>query len=215
MQSTTSRKGLGYRRVSGRSQKDNFSLKGQGDDIGDYYAGKGIPLADMFTDVGSGLSIKQRPEFVRMIGHALDERTGITDIAFWDLDRFTRNIEQFFTYTKPLLEADIRLHLVLDDEEFDYDSSDRWHQKLVDAQKESKRISRRTKRGQRAATMEGRHIGKPPWGFALEHDTDERDAEGSRRCAGDWSLTGRNGTTSRGSGAWPARASRPARSRRT
>ena len=178
MQLTTSRKALGYRRVSGKTQKDNFSLKGQGDDIGDYCGGKGISLDNMFTDVGTGLSIKQRPEFVTMIEYALDKRRGITDIAFWDLDRFTRNIEEFFTYTKPLLEADIHLHLLLDEEEFDYNSADRWYQKLVDAQKESKRISRRTKRGQRAATLEGRHIGKPPWGFTLEHDTDEKDAEG-------------------------------------
>ena len=173
------RKGLAYRRVSGTSQRDNFSLKGQGDDIAGYYDRKGILLDKTLTDVGSGLSIKKRPEFLYGIEYALDKRNGITDIAFCDLDRFTRNIEEFFKYTKPLLDAGIRLHLVMDEEEFDYHSADKWYQKLVDAQKESKRISIRTKRGQRGATEDGRHIGKPPWGYTLEHDTDEKDAEGA------------------------------------
>ena len=184
MQLVQKRKGIGYRRVSGTSQKDNFSLRGQGDDIRDYYDRKGIPLDKMFTDVGSGLSIKQRPEFVNKIGYALGEKNEITDIAFWDLDRFTRNIEEFFKYTRPLLQAGIHLHLVLDEEEFDYSSADKWYQKLIDAQKESKRISRRTKRGQRGATLEGRHIGKPPWGYILRYDTDEKDAEGAPALCG-------------------------------
>ena len=178
------RKGLGYRRVSGTTQKDNFSLKGQGDDIEEYYERKGILLDRMYTDVGSGLSIKQRPEFVKQNEHALDRTNGVTDIAFWDLDRFTRNIKEFFEFTDPLLEAGIHLHLVMDEEEFDYYSSDKWFQKLIDAQKESKRTSRRTKRGQRGATQEGRHIGKPPWGFTLIHDSDEKDAEGNPALCG-------------------------------
>ena len=172
------RKGIGYRRVSGNTQKDKYSLAGQGDEITDHFERKGILLDKMFTDVGSGLSIKQRPEFVKMIEYTLDKSNEITDIAFWDLDRFTRNIEEFFKYTTPLLEAGIHLHLVADDEEFDYRSADRWYQKLIEAQKESKRISKRTKMGQRGATKDGRHIGKPPWGYTLRHDTDEKDAEG-------------------------------------
>ena len=172
------RKGLGYRRVSGTAQKDKYSLTGQGVDIEEYYERKGILLDKMYTDVGSGLSIKQRPEFVKQNEYALDRTNGTTDIAFWDLDRFTRNIKEFFKFTDPLLDAGIHLHLVLDEEEFDYNSADKWYQKLIDAQKESKRTSRRTKRGQRGATQEGRHIGKPPWGYTLIYDSDEKDAEG-------------------------------------
>ena len=178
MKSFKKRKGIGYCRVSGTSQKDNFSLKAQGDDIQRYYDSKGIALDTMLTDVGSGLSIKQRPNFKVMIPYSLDNKNGITDIAFWELDRFTRNIEEFFTYTNPLLEAGITLHLITDEEEFDYNSADKWYQKLVEAQKESKRISKRTKRGQRAATQDGRHLGNPPWGYKLKHDTDEKDFDG-------------------------------------
>jgi site-specific DNA recombinase len=172
------RKAIGYRRVSGRTQKDKHSLDGQGEEIIEYCETKEIPFDTMFTDVASGLLSKQRPNFVKAIQYSLDERNGITDYVLWDLDRFTRNIEEFFKYTAPLLEAGIRLHLVVDNEEFDYRSADRWYQKLIDAQSESKRISRRTKMGQRGATKDGRHIGKPPWGYTLEHDTDEKDAEG-------------------------------------
>ena len=178
MQSTTLRRAVGYRRVSSKSQKDNFSLGSQSQDIRDYTETEGMAFGDMFTDVGSGLSINQRPEFLRMIDHALNEGNEVTDIVFWDLDRFTRNIEQFFVFTKPLLQANITLHLALESEKFDYSSEDRWYQRLIAAQAESKRISRRTRRGQRTATREGRHIGPPPWGYRLVYDTDEKDEKG-------------------------------------
>ena len=177
-QFTTLRKAVGYRRVSSKSQKDGFSLDSQSQDIRDYTKTEGMAFGDMFTDVGSGLSIDQRPEFRRMIDHALNEGNEIADIVFWDLDRFTRNIEQFFVFTKPLLQANITLHLALDSEKFDYSSEERWYQRLIAAQAESKKISRRTKRGQRTATHEGRHIGKPPWGYILVYDTDEKDEKG-------------------------------------
>ena len=184
MQLTTLRQAVGYRRVSGKSQKDNFSLDSQAQDIRDYAEAEGIPFGTMFTDVGSGLSIKQRPEFQRMISNTLDGSEGNTDIVFWDLDRFTRNIEQFFTFTKPLLLANITLHLALDGEKFDYNSEERWYQRLIAAQAESKKISRRTKRGQRTATREGRHVGQPPWGYWLVYDTEEKNEKGEPMTCG-------------------------------
>ena len=53
-------------------------------------------------------------------------------------------------------------------------SEEKWTDKAVAAQKESKRISRRVKEGQRTATELGYHIGPTPWGYMLEHETDER-----------------------------------------
>ena len=90
--------------------------------------GGGLLLDSMFTDVGSGLSTKQRPEFIRMRQHALDAGNRITDVVFWDLDRFTRNIEDFFTYTKALINAGITLHLAVEGEQYDYNSEEKWHQ---------------------------------------------------------------------------------------
>ena len=74
------RKGVGYRRVSSRSQADNFSLRSQDDDIRYHSENEGILLDRMFTDIGSGLSTKQRPQFLQMREYALDPANGITDV---------------------------------------------------------------------------------------------------------------------------------------
>ena len=85
----------------------------------------------MWVDIGSGLSTKSRPDFLDMLEYCLDPANGVTDVVFWDLDRFTRNIEEFFTYTKGLIDAGITLHIALDGEKYDYQSAERWHQRLV------------------------------------------------------------------------------------
>ena len=77
-----------------------------------------------------------------------------------------------------MVKAGITLHSVIDDEEYDYNSEEKWTDKAVSAQKESKRISRRTKEGQRIATDLGYHIGPVPWGYMLEHETEELDESG-------------------------------------
>ena len=168
-------KAVGYRRVSGRSQADNFSLRSQDGDVREHCDRENLILDLMFTDVGSGLSTKQRPEFLHLREYALDPANGIKHVVFNDLDRFTRNIEEFFIYTKDLLRAEITLHLALDNEIFDYNSEEKWYQRLLAAQAESKKISRRTKRGQREATKLGYHIGTVPWGYKLAHDSNEPD----------------------------------------
>ena len=183
MQSTNliSTKAIGYLRVSAKSQADNFSLRSQDEDVRDYCEHEGMLLDRMFTDVGSGLSTKQRPGFLRAREYALDPAKRIPNLVFWDLDRFTRNIEDFFIYTKDLLKAGINLHLALEGEKFDYNSEEKWYQRLIAAQAESKRISRRTKRGQRKATALGHHVGQAPWGYRLVHDSDEPEEKGEKK----------------------------------
>ena len=163
---------VGYIRVSGRRQADNFSLRSQDQDVRDYCSLEGMFFQSMWTDVGSGLSVKKRPNFLGMHEYCLVPANGVTDVVFWDLDRFTRNIEEFFIYTKGIIKAGITLHLALDGEKYDYQSEEKWHQRLIAAQAESKRTARRTKRGQRQATELGYHIGPPPWGYMLQHESD-------------------------------------------
>ena len=180
-------KAVGYRRVSGRSQADNFSLRSQDGDVREHCDRENLILDRVFTDVGSGLSTKQRPEFLHLLEYALDPANGIKHVVFYDLDRFTRNIEEFFIYTKDLLRAGITLHLALDNEKFDYNSEEKWYQRLIAAQAESKKISRRTKRGQREAIKLGYHIGAVPWAYKLAHDAhdlnqpDQPEEEGEEK----------------------------------
>ena len=174
----TKRKAVRYRRVSGKSQKDNFSLRNQDVRSAKYCVTKGLPLDRDFEDVGSGLSIKHRPGFVEMTEYVLDKTNGITDVVFNDIDRFARNYREFFDYADRMVKAGITLHSVIDDEEYDYNSEEKWTDKAVSAQKESKRISRRTKEGQRIATELGYHIGPVPWGYMLKYESDELDETG-------------------------------------
>ena len=180
----TKRKAVRYRRVSGKSQKDNFSLQNQDIRSARYCVKKGLPLDRDFEDVGSGLSIKNRPGFVEMAEYVLDKINGITDVVFNDIDRFARNYREFFDYLDRMVKAGITLHSVIDDEEYDYNSEEKWTDKAVSAQKESKKISRRTKEGQRIATTLGFYIGPVPWGYMLKHETEELDETGYHTICG-------------------------------
>ena len=98
-------------RASQKEQADNFSLRSQDDDCTDYCKQVSLYAPITFTDVGSGISVKQRPQFVQMCRYALNKNNGVTDVVFNDLDRFSRNIRQFFEFTDPLMNTGVNLHL--------------------------------------------------------------------------------------------------------
>ena len=178
MRSAKKRKALGYKRVSGKTQKDNFSLQTQDGKIKGYIDSLGITLVAMFTDIGSGLSLEQRPNFVKLIEYALEPKNGITDVVFHVLDRYTRNILDFQVLTQKLLDARITIHFARDGEEYNYKTADKYEERLFHAARESRRTSERTKEGQRTATMLGLHIGPPPWGYRLIHESEFRNENG-------------------------------------
>ena len=159
-----------YVRVSSKKQADNFSFEYQEKDCTQYAGREGTRPVGCYKDVGSGLSTKHRQNLMAMFEFALDPENGITDIIFWELDRLSRNIKDFLDWTDALLNAGITLHLSSEDEKYDYRTADRWHYKLVSAQGESRKISKRTKGGQRTATENGRHIGAVPWGYIICYD---------------------------------------------
>ena len=178
MVSPTIRKAVIYRRVSGSSQKDNFSLRGQENRCAAYCEEEGLTILREFVDVGSGLSTKYRPRVIEMLEYAMDETIGVTDIVFDQLDRYFRNHREFNEYTDKLVMAGITLHLAAEKEKYNYHTEEKWQQRMLEAQKESKRTSGRTKAGQREATKLGYHIGKPPWGYRLAHESEELNDKG-------------------------------------
>ena len=178
------RKAVRYRRVSSRSQKDNFSLRTQEIRSAQYCESIGLPIDRIFTDVGTGLTAKGRRGFTEMCDYVLDKTNGITDVVFNDIDRFTRNLGDFIEYTERMVKAGITLHIAIDAEVYDYYSAEKWTDRAVTAQKESRRISARTKGGQRTATELGYHIGAPPWGYNLKHESDEMDESGYHAICG-------------------------------
>ena len=169
------RRALTYIRVSSKKQAENFSFESQEKDCIQYAHREGAKPVGCYKDVGSGLSIKHRQGLMAMFRFALDPKNGITDLIFWELDRFSRNIKDFFVITEQLLNAGITLHLSSEEEKYDHRSEDRWHSKLVSAQGESRKISKRTKAGQKTATENGRHIGAVPWGYIICYALDRVD----------------------------------------
>ena len=178
------RKAVRYRRVSGKSQKDNFSLRTQDIRSAQYCESIGVPIDRIFTDVGTGLTAYGRRGFTELCDYVFHEPNGITDVVFNDIDRFTRNLRDFLEYTERMVKAGITLHIAIDAEAYDYHSAEKWIDRAVTAQKESRRISARTKGGQRTATELGYHIGVPPWGFKLEHESEELDEDGEHVICG-------------------------------
>ena len=85
---------------------------------------------------------------------------------------------EFNEYTGKLVAAGITLHLAAEKEKYNFHTEEKWQQRVLEAQKESKRTSIRTKTGQREATRLGYHIGKPPWGYRLVHESDELNDRG-------------------------------------
>ena len=169
------RRALIYIRVSSKKQADNFSLEYQEKDCTQYAQKEGTWPVGCYRDIGSGLSTKHRRNLNALFEFAIDPANGITDIIFWELDRFSRNIKDFFVITEQLLNAGITLHLSSEEEKYDHRSEDRWHAKLVSAQGESRKISKRTKAGQKTATQNGRHIGVVPWGYTIRYDEERVD----------------------------------------
>ena len=173
MQLNYARKAVRYRRMSGKSQKDNFSLRIQEACSARSCESKGLPINKIFTDVGTGLTADGRRRFTEMCDYVFDKTIGVTDVVFNDKDRSTRNLGNFIEYTERMVKAGITLHIAFDAEEYDYHPAEKWIDRAVSAQKASRRISIRTKGGQRTAIELGYHIGMPPWCYMLEQETDE------------------------------------------
>ena len=166
MTQETVRKAVSYARVSSRGQEDKLSIKTQFEDNGHYAVRTGLHVVKQFQDVGSGLSTKERPEFKGMVEYVLDTASGITDVIFYDLDRFTRRNRDFYEYTEKLEEAGISLHSVAEGRTYSQDSALTWKFKAIINEDYSRSTSTHTKRGQRGAVRNGYYIGpKAPWGY--------------------------------------------------
>ena len=158
---------------------DNLSLDGQLADCKRYAERRGLKIIIVYEDVGSGLSLKARPKFVDMCKDILEgNKRGIKKVVFWDLDRFTRSNRHFYNFADDLVAAGATLHLKSEEEEYNHSTAISWQQRIQSAEIESRKISKRTKAGQRRATALGLHIGPPPWGYLLNREPGEADSCG-------------------------------------
>ena len=175
------RKTLIYVRVSTKKQAKNFSLATQEKDCREYALRQRITeVAGVLMDVGSGLTMKGRPGLRELCDIALDPSNGITDIIFWELDRFTRRIKDFVNLMEEMVEAGITLHLASEEEQYTQQNAGAWVLRALGAQGESAKISKRTRNGQTAAIMAGLNIGPVPWAYKIEYDEKPEDSKGAK-----------------------------------
>ena len=161
------KKAVDYARVSSRPQ-DKMSLETQHEENRAYAARNNLRIVRSFEDVGSGLSTKQRPQFLEMVEYVLDKRNGITEVIFFDLDRFTRRNRHFYIYTEDLEQAGIYLHNVAENQVYSSNSALSWQVKSWVNEGNSRSNSFHTKRGQRGAVRAGAYIGtKAPYGYQI------------------------------------------------
>ena len=163
------KKGVDYARVSSKPQ-DKMSLGTQHDENRAYAVKNNIRIVRSFEDVGTGLSTKQRPQFLEMVEYVLDKRNGITEVIFFDLDRFTRRNRDFYIYTEDLEQAGIYLHNVAENQVYSRNSAQTWQAKAAANEGNSRSTSFHTKRGQRGSIRDGYYIGKKgPYGYRVYH----------------------------------------------
>ena len=173
----TQEKAVDYARVSS-SPQDRMSLETQHDENRGYAVRKNLRIVRSFEDVGSGLSTKQRPQFLEMVEYVLDKRNGINHVIFFDLDRFTRRNRDFYIYTEDLEQAGIYLHNVVENQVYSRDSALSWQIKAWANEGNSRSTAFHTKRGQRGAVRAGAYIGKkPPYGYRIYY----KDVDGQKQ----------------------------------
>ena len=163
------KKGVEYARVSTNPQ-DKMSLGTQHEENRAYAARNNISIIRSFEDVGSGLSTKQRPQFLEMVEYVLDKKNGITEVIFFDLDRFTRSNRDFYAYTEGLEQAGKYLHSVAENQVYSRESALTWQVKALVNEGNSRSTSYHTKRGQRGSIRDGYYIGKKaPYGYRIHY----------------------------------------------
>ena len=179
MMRTGLRKAISYVRVSTRPQEATASRETQLARNESYALREGLTIVHSAGDVGSGLSIKERPNFVREVDRACDPSNGITDFIFDDLSRFTRSPRDYFPYMDRLEAAGITLHSVLEGEKVGPDSEFTWGMICLTNERTSRLTSIKTKNNQRAAVKRGRVITtKAPYGYMRKEF--EKEIETSR-----------------------------------
>ena len=166
MQDPINRIAVAYARISGIKQDKELSHDSQFDEIKRYAASIPIPIKKFFGDVGSGLSIKSRPQFRILRDYVLDPRNGITDVIFTELSRFARNKSDLAQYMEEMLKAGINLHSAALWKEFGPGDELLIGMMALVNEEQSRTTGYHTKRTQRTAVEHGYYLaGRVPWGY--------------------------------------------------
>ena len=155
-----------YSRVSTEKETQAASLGNMTDDFRDFVEGhKNWTFVKAFIDDGkSGLTTKKRKDFLNLLaaGSAGEYDLLVTG----EISRFGRNTMEGLQNIQYLKEKGIPVIFLYDDlNTYDSDCDIQIQQKLVDAENESRKISKRVKRGHQKSIQKGHVLGCRIWGY--------------------------------------------------
>ena len=158
-----------YSRVSTEKETQAASLVNMTDDFREYVEGqKNWTFVRSYIDDGkSGLTTKKRKDFLNLLAAGA---AGAYDLLVTgEISRFGRNTLEGLENIKYLKDKGIPVIFLYDDlNTYDPDCDIQIQQKLVDAENESHKISKRVKRGHAKSVQKGHVLGNRIWGYKKE-----------------------------------------------
>ena len=159
-----------YSRVSTEKETQAASLHNMTDDFRDYVERHpNWTFVKAFIDDGrSGLTTKKREDFLKLLAAGA---AGSYDLLITgEISRFGRNTMEGLQNIKYLKDRGIPVIFLYDDlNTYDADCDIQIQQKLVDAENESRKISKRVKRGHAKSIQKGHVLGNRIWGYKKEN----------------------------------------------
>lgn len=156
-----------YRRESGQGQKNNYSLKTQGQGIQRYCREHNYIMNNDqdYTDIKTGIVYRER-EALNVL-RAAARRHEFDVVVVYDLDRFSRNPVQQMVVIEDLINHGVRVECVLRTIDYSPEGQLTLFSQGYAAQLEHERILERISRGQRARVEDGKPLagGNPRYGY--------------------------------------------------
>ena len=159
-----------YSRVSTEKETQAASLMNMTDDFREYVdRQKNWTFVKAFIDDGkSGLTTKKREDFLRLLASGASGEYDL--LVTGEISRFGRNTMEGLQNIQYLKEKGIPVIFLYDDlNTYDTDCDIQIQQKLVDAENESRKISKRVKRGHQKSIQKGHVLGNRMWGYKKEN----------------------------------------------
>ena len=159
-----------YSRVSTEKESQAASLVNMTDDFREYVE-KNLnwTFVKSYIDDGkSGLTTRKRKDFLKLLAAGA---SGEYDLLITgEISRFGRNTMEGLENIKYLKDLGIPVIFLYDDlNTYDPDCDIQIQQKLVDAENESHKISKRVKRGHAKSIQKGHILGSRMWGYKKEN----------------------------------------------
>lgn len=155
-----------YSRVSTEKETQAASLHNMTDDFRDFIERheKWTFVKPYIDDGKSGLTTKKRQDFLNLLAAGAAGEYDL--LVTGEISRFGRNTMEGLQNIQYLRERGIPVIFLYDDlNTYDPDCEVQIQQKLVDAENESRKISKRVKRGHQKSIQKGHVLGCRMWGY--------------------------------------------------